>query len=254
MPHEVLLGQFQKNGEIDWLLLDKPNLRGNGTPLTHASLSHILIDIAVLVADALGLIKTRVLTLERFKELVVDPNVVFPAITPAQIKDRSKGDGLSKLLAILQRSWFILQCIARGFQGLALTELELVTLAMTSLNAITFAFWWSKPLSVQEPVDVYVMEPSRVARETSNRNSSQIPYTARDIIYRTRRDLLDDLRAMFKPYQRKIYISWLMNFLVAIGEYLLRLPIRLLRVLTYPARHLFSSLGYRNGGSRTDFA
>ena len=97
-----------------------------------------------------------VLTLEHFKILIEDPDFEFPRITAAEIKDRSKGDGLSKLIAILQTSWFILQCIARGFQGLALTELELVTLAMASLNAITFMFWWGKPLAVQEPVNVYI--------------------------------------------------------------------------------------------------
>jgi hypothetical protein len=105
------------------------------------------------------------LTLERFKELVRDRNITLPAITSAQIQDRSKGDALSKLLAMLQTSWFILQCIARGSQGLALTELELVTLAMASLNAITYVFWWSKPLGVQEPVNVYVTERRGVMRK-----------------------------------------------------------------------------------------
>jgi len=55
----------------------------------------------------------------------------------------------------LQTTWFILQCIARGQQRLALTELELITLALASLNAITYAFWWHKPLGVQEPVRIY---------------------------------------------------------------------------------------------------
>jgi hypothetical protein len=50
------------------------------------------------------------------------PTIVFPAITSAQIQDRSKGDGLSKLITILQASWFVVQCTARGFQGLALTQ------------------------------------------------------------------------------------------------------------------------------------
>jgi hypothetical protein len=36
-------------------------------------------------------------------------------ITEKEIKDRSKGDILSKGFAILQTGWFVLQCIARGF-------------------------------------------------------------------------------------------------------------------------------------------
>jgi len=125
-----------------------------------------------------------VLTFDQFKTLV--GNVPFPDITPAQINDRSKGDGLSKLLAILQSSWFIAQCIARGVQGLALTELELVTLAMASLNAITFVFWWNKPLSVQEPVHVYVAVPVEEA-EKNNRDKDPgeidvVYYTAREVV------------------------------------------------------------------------
>jgi len=76
-------------------------------------------------------------------------------ISEEDIKDRSKGDILSKLIAITQTTWFILQCIARGQQRLTLTELELVTLALASLNAITYVFWWHKPLGVQVPIRIY---------------------------------------------------------------------------------------------------
>ena len=96
------------------------------------------------------------LTVDRFEELIEDPEFEFPDITEAEIWDRSKGDALSKLIAILQTTWFILQCIARSQQQLALTELELVTLALASLNAVTFAFWWNKPISVREPIKIYL--------------------------------------------------------------------------------------------------
>ena len=96
--------------------------------------------------------KGTVLTIDYFRE---NPTIVMPDLSPADIEDRSKGDALSKIIAILQTTWFIVQCIARGEQRLALTELELVTLALASLNAITFAIWWHKPLGVQEPVKVY---------------------------------------------------------------------------------------------------
>ena len=52
-------------------------------------------------------------------------------------------------------------CIARWRQNLALTELELITLALASLNAITYAFWWAKPYDVKEPVKVYVKTDRR---------------------------------------------------------------------------------------------
>jgi len=82
-------------------------------------------------------------------------NLKLRKISEEYIKDRSKSDILSKLIAILQTTWFILLCIARGQQKLTLTELELVTLALASLNAITYVFWWHKPLGVQIPIRIY---------------------------------------------------------------------------------------------------
>ena len=109
-----------------------------------------------------------VLTVERYKELSATEDagnlhIKLRKITEADIKDRSmtKGDFLSKLIAIFQTAWFILQCIARGHQGFALTELELVTLAFACLNTITYGFWWHKPLGVQQPMRIYFKTEER---------------------------------------------------------------------------------------------
>ncbi|SRR6266545_2351495 len=77
-------------------------------------------------------------------------------ITEEDIQDKAKGDFLSKSIATLQVSWFVAQCVARFVQGLAVTELEVVTLALASLNALTYAFWWSKPLGLKIPFKVPV--------------------------------------------------------------------------------------------------
>ncbi|KZT19425.1 hypothetical protein NEOLEDRAFT_1245852 [Neolentinus lepideus HHB14362 ss-1] len=86
----------------------------------------------------------------------------FPEITEDEIKDKSKCDWLSKGLAILQTSWFIVQCIARAIQKLPLTELELATCAFAVLNAVVYAFWWNKPQSVDCPYAI-----GRSSREPS---------------------------------------------------------------------------------------
>ena len=98
---------------------------------------------------------SKVLTFDDLKRLLQDAKFTFPTLTGADIQDRSKGDALWKVVAILQSSWFITQCIARVPQQLALTELELITAALASLNAFTFAIWWHKPLGLQEPVKIY---------------------------------------------------------------------------------------------------
>jgi hypothetical protein len=61
---------------------------------------------------------------------------------------------------LLQTSWFIIQCIARGIKHLPLTELEIVTLAYTMLNLFVYIFWWDKPRDVGCPIRVYVNLPA----------------------------------------------------------------------------------------------
>jgi len=55
-------------------------------------------------------------------------------ISSEEIMDRSKSDGVSKSLAVIQTLWFIAQTITRHRQHLAITQLELTTVALASLN------------------------------------------------------------------------------------------------------------------------
>jgi len=97
----------------------------------------------------------RVLLPEDLESYSLTGNGDFPRISKAEIEDRSKGDALSKGFVVVQTSWFVTQCIARGVQGLPLTELELVTVAFAALNVVIFFLWWHKPLNVQRGVRVY---------------------------------------------------------------------------------------------------
>ncbi|KDQ59774.1 hypothetical protein JAAARDRAFT_126716 [Jaapia argillacea MUCL 33604] len=96
----------------------------------------------------------RTLTLADLETLVDDGSIDFPSITKEEIEDRSKGDALSKGIALIHTTWFTIQVIARGVRRLPITELEVVTLAFTVLNVATYSLWWSKPLSVQCPFRV----------------------------------------------------------------------------------------------------
>ncbi|KAJ6481028.1 hypothetical protein C8R45DRAFT_1215885 [Mycena sanguinolenta] len=75
-------------------------------------------------------------------------------ISVEDIEDRSKGDALSKGVALLQGLWFILQCLARIHQRLAVTQLEVATLAFAVVNILIWLLWWNKPLDVQRPIIV----------------------------------------------------------------------------------------------------
>ncbi len=95
-----------------------------------------------------------VLSFDRFLELVKVPAVDFPPITADEIRDRSKTDELSQLIAVVQVLWFLLQCLIRFLQKLPLTQLELITLTPVVCNAFTVGFWWWKPQDVRVPAKI----------------------------------------------------------------------------------------------------
>ncbi|KAF5332346.1 hypothetical protein D9758_016936 [Tetrapyrgos nigripes] len=68
------------------------------------------------------------------------------------IEDKSKGDAVSKGLALLQTSWFLVQILTRAIQHLPITELEIATVAFAILNLLMYGLWWFKPLDVQRPI------------------------------------------------------------------------------------------------------
>ncbi|KDQ62098.1 hypothetical protein JAAARDRAFT_189471 [Jaapia argillacea MUCL 33604] len=78
----------------------------------------------------------------------------FPRISEREIKDKSKGDMISKGLVAAQTTWFGLQCTARRIQHLPITQLELATASFAFLNIVTYILWWNKPLNVRCPFPV----------------------------------------------------------------------------------------------------
>jgi len=97
----------------------------------------------------------RVLMPEELESYSLTGNGDFPRLSKAEIEDRSKGDTISKSVVVLQTGWFVTQCIARGVQGLPVTELELGTVAFAALNFVIYVLWWDKPLNVRRGVRVY---------------------------------------------------------------------------------------------------
>ncbi|KAJ7228057.1 hypothetical protein C8J57DRAFT_1583568 [Mycena rebaudengoi] len=74
------------------------------------------------------------------------------------MKDKSKGDALSKGVASAQGAWFMTQCLARLAQNLPVSELEIATLAFAVVNVFIWLLWWNKPLDVQRPIVVIPLD------------------------------------------------------------------------------------------------
>ena len=108
--------------------------------------------------------QTRIFSFEILQRLIRKGLLrgVNTEIAEDEIKDRSKSDTLTKAIAICETTWFIVQCIARHIQHLALTEFELVTLALSGVSGIMYVFWWNKPTEVRVPLKVDLIDPSEI--------------------------------------------------------------------------------------------
>ncbi len=66
--------------------------------------------------------------------------LAMPHLSHTEIADKNKTDGFSRFLAVLQLSWFSIQCVGRWIQGIGLSTLELSTVAfiLCTLNMYFF--------------------------------------------------------------------------------------------------------------------
>jgi hypothetical protein len=95
------------------------------------------------------------LTPDELRRFVRNGSVEMPGIIQAEIEDRSKGDVLSKGIAVLQLLWFFTQLVARYAQNLPITLLEIDTLAVAALTSTAYGWWWNKPKDVGRPCPVH---------------------------------------------------------------------------------------------------
>lgn len=75
----------------------------------------------------------------------------LPSIRDGEIEDKSKSDGLVRLLAILQVSWLAIQLIARRVDDVPPAQLEISTLAFSACAFVLYLVEWSKPKDVGVP-------------------------------------------------------------------------------------------------------
>lgn len=92
------------------------------------------------------------LLLEDVVQLIRAGLIVLPS--EEEIQDRSKSDWVAKSIVLVHTSWFVMQCVARHFEHLSITELEIATAAYTILIVLIYISWWSKPLGVAQPIRV----------------------------------------------------------------------------------------------------
>ncbi|KAF9008042.1 hypothetical protein BDQ17DRAFT_1237582 [Cyathus striatus] len=96
--------------------------------------------------------KITVLYPSQFYDLYKKGSIKLPNISTADIDDKSKMDSLSKIILVFQTLWFVVQCIARHIQGMALAQLEVTTLGVISCTFMLSLIWWHKPFDARQPI------------------------------------------------------------------------------------------------------
>ena len=91
--------------------------------------------------------------------LVINDFVPYPETTVAEIWDKSKQDRLAKFIMTFQIGYLVIQCIGRLAQGLAITTLELNTLAIVVCSLMTAFTWLHKPSDVATPIYLHTSIP-----------------------------------------------------------------------------------------------
>ena len=74
---------------------------------------------------------------------------LLPEISTEEIKEYSKADSVSKVLALLQALYQTASGISRLLKGLPLSQLEINTFRHVICAALIFFFWFQKPKDVK---------------------------------------------------------------------------------------------------------
>ncbi|KAL8839221.1 MAG: hypothetical protein Q9170_001827 [Blastenia crenularia] len=100
-------------------------------------------------------------------------NPPFRIDPPEALKDRSKGDSFIKGFAILQITTLVIQIIARSFQDLATTLIEVNVLAFAACAIVTYILLWHKLQDVKVPV--YIDIPTTLTRDQIIKLAARAP-------------------------------------------------------------------------------
>ena len=90
-----------------------------------------------------------------------------PPISKEELKSRSKSDGVVKLIALLQFTWFGLQALFRAIQHLQVTPLEIMTVAFFVMAVLIYAIWWNRPQDIEYPIVIKLENADANGVETS---------------------------------------------------------------------------------------
>ncbi|KAF3074267.1 hypothetical protein CFAM422_003334 [Trichoderma lentiforme] len=102
---------------------------------------------AAALAGNIWILDSKQLAIARKKGIISK----MPEIKEEAIDDKSKSDGLVKIIAVLQVLWLVVQLIVRTIDNLHFTQLEITTVAFAATAVIIYSIDFIKPKDVNVP-------------------------------------------------------------------------------------------------------
>ena len=143
------------------------------------------------------------LTVKQLHYLIVEGYICDDRVTTEVIldktiiDDRNKTDAVVRVITVAQTLWFVINCIGRGIQHLAVTTLELTTLGFIA-TALAVSFFWA-----HKPADIKTAQVLRINATVADIRT-RAGIVALDEWYRTPLEFLD-------PKQSYFGIFWVYN-------------------------------------------
>lgn len=138
-----------------------------------------------------------------FLEVLRNQAIAVPKISVTEIEEKSKGNAFVKAIAAIQVLYLSTELLGRAIQHLAVTTLELFTLAMVIMALFLYALWWNKPLDVRLSI---ILEPRDDSEEV--RAAMSRAYEGRQ----ARVDLSDSKSVVHTDNQGWITVLAVINF------------------------------------------
>ncbi|KAE9969585.1 hypothetical protein EG328_006798 [Venturia inaequalis] len=152
----------------------------------------------------------RALDSDTFLRLLKNQTIAVPRISVTDIEKKSNGNGAIKAIAAIQILYLAAEILGRAVQHLAVTTLELFTLAMAMMALILYAIWWDKPLDVMLPFEVEPKENNDEARVTLAMEAKNLGERVPMILSKERADVMyEDGPSERKPLGIDTWIAFL---------------------------------------------
>lgn len=136
--------------------------RGATTPLTSLIGNRRTIFTGSCKVDQGRDVYMATLTSTGFLKYLDEGYIKKETFKKEDISDKGKSSAIAKTLSTMQAAWLLIQCVARWRSGLPVTLLEYHAAIQVICTLAIVAFWWNKPLDVNEPIVIKLQIPDKI--------------------------------------------------------------------------------------------